>query len=50
MTGEPSIVRVLTVTQEAAAEVAKITGGTLDYLINNAAYIELQHRNHTFDE
>ncbi|KZT75055.1 NAD(P)-binding protein [Daedalea quercina L-15889] len=35
--------------KEAAAEVAKITGGTLDCLINNAAFLEVEHRNYTFD-
>ena len=38
------------IVQAAAADVAKVTGGSLDYLINNAAYIELQNRNHTFDD
>lgn len=41
---------MLIVTQEAAVEVAKVTGGTLDYLINNGAYIELENRNRTFDD
>ena len=38
---------MLTGTQEAAGEVARVTGGTLDYLINNAAYLELDRRDRT---
>ncbi|OCH92055.1 NAD(P)-binding protein [Obba rivulosa] len=33
----------------AAAEVANVTGGTLDYLINNAAYIDRERQGLTLD-
>ena len=33
-------VRSFTGLKAAAAEVSKVTGGTLEYLINNAAYIQ----------
>jgi hypothetical protein len=35
--------------QIAAAEIKKITGGSLDYLINNAAFIEETRRNNNLD-
>ena len=31
--------------QAAAADVAKVTGGSLDYLINNGAYTAVEHAN-----
>ncbi|KZT04733.1 NAD(P)-binding protein [Laetiporus sulphureus 93-53] len=34
----------------AAEEVSKVTGGSLDYLINNAAYLEVERRNLLLDE
>lgn len=35
--------------QTAAAEVQKITGGTLDYLYNNAAWIEDTRKDNNLD-
>ena len=35
--------------QAAAKEVAAVTGGKLDYLINNAAYIQAKRSEYTLD-
>ena len=35
--------------QIAAAEVKKVTGGSLDYLVNNAAFVEDTRRDNNLD-
>jgi NAD(P)-dependent dehydrogenase (short-subunit alcohol dehydrogenase family) len=35
--------------QTAVAEVKKVTGGSLDYLVNNAAFMEETRRNNNLD-